>query len=292
MAPKLPLVVIVGPTASGKSQLALKVARKFNGEIVCADSRTVYKGMDIGTAKPSQKDQKLTKHHLLDVVAPNQPFTVYDFKKLATRAITDIRSRNNMPLLVGGTGLYVDSVLFDYDFPTPSNNSLRKKLLSLNLKELHKYCKKNYITLPGNYKNKRHVISAIIRNNQLPRKKLTTPANTITIGISTSKTALKQRIVQRTEHLFSHGVVEEAKKLGEKYGWNHESMRANIYPLIYQYLKDGLSLEATKEKVIVLDQQLAKRQMTWLKRNKFIKWCSLDEAENYLFAKLAKIEQK
>jgi tRNA dimethylallyltransferase len=114
------LVVIVGTTASGKSQLAMQVAQERNGEIIAADSRTVYKGMDIGTAKPSLEDQKKVRHHLLDVVEPNQKFSAGDFQKLAQEAIKDIHSRGKLPIMVGGTGLYVDSILYDFNF-RPAN---------------------------------------------------------------------------------------------------------------------------------------------------------------------------
>jgi tRNA dimethylallyltransferase len=112
------LLVIVGPTASGKSDLAMELAEGFNGEIICSDSRTVYKGMDIGTAKPSKEDQAKIRHHLLDVVEPGESFNVADFKRLAEAVIEGISRRGKLPIMVGGTGLYIDSILFDYDFKT------------------------------------------------------------------------------------------------------------------------------------------------------------------------------
>ena len=111
-----PLVVIVGPTASGKTALAIHLAEKYNGEIVCADSRTVYKGLDIGTAKPSVSEQQRVRHHLIDVVEPDGTFSVADFKMLAVEAINDIESRGKLPILVGGSGLYIDAVVYDFSF--------------------------------------------------------------------------------------------------------------------------------------------------------------------------------
>lgn len=120
-----PLVVITGPTASGKTSLAMEVAKLFNGEIICADSRTIYKGMDIGTAKPTKKEQAAIPHHIIDVVEPNQSFTVADFKELALKAIDDITKRGKLPIMVGGTGLYIDSVIFDYQFG-PAGDAKKK----------------------------------------------------------------------------------------------------------------------------------------------------------------------
>src|SRR4051812_49125553 len=114
------LVVVVGETAAGKSALALRIAQKFNGEIVSADSRTVYKGMDIATAKPTAAEMAAVPHHLIDVVDPDEPFTAADFKKRAVKAIDDITNRGKLPILVGGTGLYIDSVLYDYNFRYPA----------------------------------------------------------------------------------------------------------------------------------------------------------------------------
>ena len=110
------LISIVGPTASGKTALAIRVAEELSGEIICADSRTVYKGLDIATAKPSRDERNRVPHHALDVVTPDEPFTVADFKQLADKAIKDIQDRGKIPILVGGSGLYIDAVLFNYSF--------------------------------------------------------------------------------------------------------------------------------------------------------------------------------
>ena len=128
-----PLVVIVGPTASGKSALAISLAEKFGGEIICADSRTVYKGMDIGTAKPTVDEQARVPHWGLDLVEPGERFSAAKFKRYAIAKIDEIHSRGNIPFLVGGTGLYIDGILFDYEFGSDFNAELRKKLESLSL---------------------------------------------------------------------------------------------------------------------------------------------------------------
>src|SRR3990167_3928017 len=277
-----PLIVITGPTASGKSDVAMKIAKKYGGEIICADSRTVYKGMDIGTAKPSSKDKHEVRHHLLDVASPDQRFTAADFQKLANYAIDDIRSRGKLPMLVGGTGLYIDGVILDYHFNNEHDSELREKLEKMTIEELHKYSKIHNIKLPENYLNKRHVVRNIERKGVVVKSNSDKLSTSIIVGIATEKDELRNRIVQRTEHIFESGVVKEARLLGKKYGWNSEAMTGNIYPIIHKILNEELTIEQAKEKFITQDWRLAKRQMTWLKRNKFIQWKSLNEAYLYI----------
>lgn len=276
-----PLLVIVGPTASGKSDLAMKVATKYDGEIICADSRTIYRGMDTGTAKPSKKEQKQVPHHLLDVALPGDRFTVYDFQQLAFRVIEDIRSRNKLPIIVGGTGLYIDSVIFNYQFPKKVPLKTRLKYEEMSTKELYKYCIKNNIKLPKNYKNKRHLINSIVRKNNNNSNDNRIGDNIIIVGITTSKEELRQRIIQRAEHMFDQGVVDEAKKLGEIYGWDNEAMTGNIYPLIKKYIDGNLLYEEVIDKFTTLDWKLAKRQITWLKRNSHVQWMTRDSVFSY-----------
>ncbi len=287
------VLVIVGPTASGKSDIAMNVAKRRNGEIICADSRTIYKGMDLGTAKPTKEDQKEIPHHLLDIVRPGEKFTAYDFKKRAEEAIQDIQSRGKLPILVGGTGLYIDSVILDYQFSSEIDPTKRVEFEKLAVEQLIEYCYKSNINLPKNYKNKRHLVSAILHNNNtLPEKRDKPKSTIIVVGITTEKDVLKQRIAKRAEYIFSHGVVEEAKKLGKMYGWENEAMTGNIYPLIKSFLENKISLEEAKAKFVTLDWRLAKRQLTWLRRHDFICWYPLDKIEEIIITTLAKAEQK
>lgn len=292
MVTKQPLVGIVGPTASGKSDVAMRLAKDFGGEIICADSRTIYKGMDIGTAKPSYDDQKRIKHHLLDVAEPGDRFTVVDFQKLAKEAIDDIRSRGKLPLLVGGSGLYVDSVIYNFDFKIDYDPKQRKQLEAMSIEELHKYSKINNIKLPENSKNKRYVVRNIERKGAVVRSNNDILSTSIIVGIATEKDELIKRITQRTEHIFESGVANEARKLGEIYGWNSEAMTGNIYPILRKYLLGEISMDEAKEQFISADKKLAKRQMTWFKRNKNIHWCSNDEAYTYIAQELVKTRQK
>lgn len=285
--PNQPLLVIVGPTASGKTGLAIEIAKECNGEIICADSRTVYKGMNIGTAKPTIAEQSEVPHWGLDLVEPSHTYNAADFKTYALAKIADIRARGKLPILTGGTGLYVDAVIFDYQFGAGAEPEERKRLEALTIEELYEYCEDNNINLPENYKNKRYVIRAIEQKSISTTRKRKPIDNTIVVGIATGKHELRNRIEQRTEHMFNHDVVREATLLGEKYGWDNEAMTGNIYPLLHLYLKNELSIEDVKDKFTTLDWRLAKRQLTWLKRNPYIKWVPLTEAKQTILRLLA-----
>lgn len=290
MTDSLPLVVIVGPTASGKTSLAIKLAEQLDGEIVCADSRTIYRGLDIGTAKPTLNEQARVKHWGLDLVSPDERFTVADYQIYARSKIDDIRSRGKTPFLVGGTGLYIDSVVFNYNFAVDKVINNRGNLEKMTIEELHLYCHKNNIKLPENVKNKRYVVRAIERNGINNSRSLQPISNTIIVGITTDKIILKNRIETRVEQMFNSGVVDEARALSKKYGWDSEAMKSNAYRIIKDYLDDKMSLEEAKSKIITSDWHLAKRQLTWLKRNTFIQWKERDEAEDYILNRLAKLD--
>lgn len=287
MAARLPLVVIVGPTASGKTSLAVELAERFKGEIICADSRTIYKGMDIGTAKPTKEEQLRVPHWGLDLVEPGERFTAADFKKYAEQKIDEIRDREHIPFVVGGTGLYVDAVLFNYQFGKDADLQLRNKLGEMTIEQLQEYCKKNNVKLPENKFNKRYLIHAIEQKSINVKRDLKPLSESIIVGIATDREILRTRIADRAEQLFENGVVEEATMLGEKYGWNSEAMTGNVYPLVHSYLNNDLTLEEVKDKFTTLDWRLAKRQLTWLKRNSYINWLSLNEAKKYLESILA-----
>ena len=197
-----PLIVIAGPTASGKSGVAIEIAEQYGGEIIAADSRTIFKGMDIGTAKPSKADQARVPHWGLDIVTPGEAFSAADFKAYAVQKIAEIRSRGHLPILVGGTGLYIDAVIFDYEFGPAADPVLRAKLEEMTLEDLHKYCIQHNITLPENDKNKRYVIRAI-ELKSTSAKRLDQPINNcIIVGITTDRDELRKRINQRAEQLF------------------------------------------------------------------------------------------
>jgi tRNA dimethylallyltransferase len=288
MTKQLPLVVIVGPTASGKTGLAIQLAEQVGGEIISADSRAIYRGMDIGTAKPSQEERARIPHWGLDLVEPGEHFSAADFKAYALQKIEEIRGRGHVPFLVGGTGLYVDAVLYDYQFGPQADPILRSELEKLDVFQLQQYCSNHNIKLPENAKNRRYLIRAIEQKGLNTSRRHVPISNSIIVGIATDRDVLRTRIETRSEHLFDDGVVEEATLLGKKYGWDSEAMTGNIYPLARQYLKGALTLDEMQQKFVTLDWRLAKRQLTWLRRNSDIIWLPLDEAYQFLSQKLAK----
>ncbi len=238
-----PLIVIVGPTGSGKSALALELASSYSGEIICADSRTVYKGMDIGTAKPSPSDLRQVAHHLLDLVEPGQRFTAAEFKRLAEAAIGDILARDKLPFLVGGTGLYVDAVIFNYQF---SEQGAER-----------------------DPRNPRHLQTGSSPDNHKEMR-----PNTLVIGIDPGKEVLKQRITARVEAMFEQGLKEEVRRLAQTYGWGNEAMTGVGYKEFKGYFAGDTSLEEVRASILKNTVDYAKRQRTWFKRNKSIQWLS------------------
>src|SRR5688572_19055378 len=179
---KSPLVVIVGETASGKTALALELALLFNGEVIAADSRTIYKGMDIGTAKPTMEERATVPHHLIDITTPDKPITAADYKKLADQTIKEVINRGKLPILVGGTGLYIDAVIYDFVFSGKPDEENRKLLQAMTINELQEKLKKLNIPLPTNFKNPRHLIRQLETGGMLavPRK---LRSNTLVLGI-------------------------------------------------------------------------------------------------------------
>lgn len=282
-----PLIVITGPTASGKTSLAIELAKRYSGEIICADSRTVYRGMDIGTAKPTTEERRGVPHWGLDLVEPDQSFSVAQFKDYAVQKIAEIRARGKVPFLVGGTGLYIDAVIFDFQFGTKADESMRQRLSRMSVEQLQDYCVKNNVNLPENRRNKRYLMRAIERCNHDNTRNSTPDKQTIVVGIATKKELLRTRIELRAEQLFSGGVVKEATMLGEIYGWESEAMTGNIYPLVRHYLRGEIDDDELVRQFIISDWRLAKRQLTWLRRNPFIMWADLASAEHYLSGLLA-----
>lgn len=266
-----PLIVVVGPTASGKSALAMRIAKEYGGEIIAADSRTVYRGMDIGTAKPTTEDQQEIRHHLLDMRDPDESFSAAEFKKMAVAAIQDIQSRGKLPVLVGGTGLYIDSVIFDYQFGPAADEQRRAELNKLSVEELQNVCRENNIELPSNSQNKRHLIRAVELGGLLKQKRQLRE-HTFVVGISTERVVLKQRIEKRAHEMIAEGVVEEVRHIGQKYRWKGEALKGNIYRIFRGAVEEQISLEAAVEEFVRSDMALAKRQMTWFKRNPAVHW--------------------
>lgn len=271
-----PLIAVVGETASGKSALALAIARRFDGELVCADSWTVYRGFDIGTAKPSAAERAEVPHHLLDVADPALGFNVVEFKRLAVEAIASIHSRGKIPVIVGGTGLYVDSVLYDYHFLPAPTSSEREELNGLSLLELqHKATAMGLDLSQIDERNKRRVVRLIESRGQKPDKKAMRP-DTLMFGIRSDREHLRQRITDRVDAMIGKGLEQEVARLSESYGWDAEPMKGIGYREWRPYFEPRPSLHQdlgeTRERIISATIGLAKRQRTWFKRNDCIHW--------------------
>ncbi len=257
------------------------IARRYNGEIVCADSRTVYRGMDIGTAKPSLRDQQEVRHHLLDIVNPDQSFNAALFKQLAHKAIADIRHRGRLPILVGGTGLYINAVIFDYVFGDAADLGLRKELEDKSVVELQQICIQKNIEMPANNLNKRYLVRAIEMNGILQQKRVLTD-DTFVVGITLEPAILQDRIKKRADTMFASGVVSEATTIAAAYGWEAEAMTGNIYRVSRQVAENGMSIEDAKQLVAQSDKKLVKKQLTWFRANPYVHWGSPDDLKSQI----------
>ena len=273
-----PLIVIVGETASGKSNLSLYLAQQYNGEIINADAWNVYKEMNIGTAKPSLSEMGEVEHHLIDIVEPDADYTAAQFQRDALSAIDTVHKKNKLPLLVGGNGLYVDSVLFNYSFLPPGKINQRQTLNSKSIPELLKYVeKKGYDTTGIDTRNKRRIIRLIENEGKRPTKSTIRP-NTLILGVKLSRSQLRKNIEQRVELMFKKGLRKEVDELVNKYGWEPEAMKGIGYAEFKQYYEGVQSMTQTKQRIVSSTLKLAKRQRTWFKRNQSIQW--VDSADH------------
>lgn len=271
-----PLVVIVGETASGKSALAVNLAQRFNGEIIAADSRTLYKDMDIGTAKPTDAQRALVPHHLIDISTPDKPLTAADFKRLADETIQNISARGKLPFLVGGTGLYIDAVVYDFSFGEKGGGAERHKWQRLSVRELQDELQRQDIPLPNNAKNSRHLVRQLETKGMPRQPKLLRP-NTLIIGLMVEREELALRIAARIDDMFAKGLPQEVKKLSQKYGWVLPPMQTIGYQEFENYDPASQTPEELKKRIIKNTLQYAKRQRTWFRRNKSIHWCKTGE---------------
>ena len=267
-----PLICVVGQTATGKSHLAIKLALKWDGEIICADSWTVRKHMDIGSAKPDKSDQLLVKHHLLDVVEPNDNFNAALFKKLALEKIDEVLLRGKIPFLVGGTGLYIDSVIYDYSFAITGTLAQRDYLNKLTIEELLEKTSFDGIDTSGvDVRNKRRLIRLIETNGYIPTKN-GLRKNTLIIGIRADSNKKSYTIEDRVNLMLQQGLENEVKGLVDAYGWEAEGMRGIGYSQWHEYFLGHENIDQVRKNIVQATKNLSKRQMTWFKRNKSIHW--------------------
>jgi tRNA dimethylallyltransferase len=279
MKDKTKIISIVGPTASGKSDLAVKLAKQFKGEIISADSRQVYKGLNIGSGKITKKEMVGIPHHLLDICDPKKVFTVSDFKKLADKKINEIISRGKTPILCGGTGFYIDAVAKNIILPEVSPNpKLREKLNKLKLEDLQKMLLeldfKRFKNIDLN--NKVRLIRAIEiakAIGKVPKIKSKPLYNILTIGTLWDPEILRKRINIRLKERIKKGMINEVQKL-HKNGLSWKRMES--LGLEYRYVSLFLQNKITKSEMLEKLQNeiwhYAKRQMTWFQRDKDIFW--------------------
>ncbi len=270
------LVVILGPTATGKTGLAIKLAKQFNGEIVSADSRQIYKEMAIGTAKPTKKETRTVPHHLIDFISPNKDFNVALYKKRVLKTIQEINKKGKIPFLVGGTGLYIKAIVNNIDFPkVKPNKKLRRQLEKKSAEELFRIYKK--LDPKGakliDKNNKRRLVRAIEVSKLtkkpfwVQRKKQASLFDILQLGIKLPKKELEKRISKRTDKMFKLGLEKEVKRLKKKY------MKSPLLQTIgYAEWFQNKDEKKIKEAIKLHTLQFAKRQMTWFKKDKRISW--------------------
>lgn len=287
------LIILTGPTAVGKTDLSIKLAKAVKGEIISADSIQVYKYMDIGSAKITQKEMQGVPHHLIDVLNPNEDFNVVLCKNMANKAINEILDRGHIPIITGGTGFYIQAVLYDIDFKENEDDGYRSSLEKLleekgavylhdMLKEIDEKSAEDI-----HFNNAKKVIRAleyyhqtgekISEHNELERAK-SSPYNFAYFVLNCERAKLYQRIEKRVDIMLEQGLVDEVKNLIDKYKLTADmvSMQGLGYKEIYSYLMGEISLD---EAVYILKRDtrhFAKRQLTWFRREKDVTWVDKD----------------
>lgn len=301
---KKPLIVIAGPTASGKTELSLKLAKKIDGEIISGDSMQVYKNLNIGTAKISDEEMQSIPHHLIDIIDPKEEYNVWIFQKSAKKIIDDIYERGKTPILVGGTGLYIDSLVYDYSFIDKKDNGKTRDAL---WDEYHKYGNEYLIdklkeTDPEalnliDVSNTKRIIRALeicennnIKFSELEKNSRTDKKSRYNLSyfvITMDRNELYDRINKRVELMFQQGWLEEVQKLMnfDNTLQEYRSLQGIGYKQIIQYLNKELTYEECIEKIKQNTRKFAKRQLTWFRRNKDIIWLdktNMDSDEIFL----------
>jgi len=291
----IPLLVIVGPTAVGKTALGIEIAKKTNGEIVSADSAQIYRNLDIGTAKPSEEERDYTIHHLIDIAEPDEEFNVALYQELADRAIRDIYSRGKLPILVGGTGLYIKAVVDRFSFTAQGKDEeMRKRLYRLakekgdnflyeELKQVdpESACK----IAPSDRKRMVRALEVFYLDGKplSAQKKETvdrlSPYNPVFIGLYMPREQLYGVINDRVEQMIENGFLEEVKGLLQRYPPHCRGLQVLGYRQLVKYLQGVVNWEKAVEEIKKETRRLAKRQLTWFRRDTRIHWLKVDSGE-------------
>lgn len=291
---KEPLVILTGPTAVGKTALSIELAKVIGAEIISADSMQVYKGMDIGTAKIKSEEMQGVKHYLIDVINPEEEFDITLFKKLATQAINTVRANGHIPLIVGGTGFYIQSVLYDIEFTDAAKDtSYRDELYGLAETKGAKYLHDMLRAVDAasaasiHYNNVKRVVRALeyykqtgtrISEHNEEQQKKESPYNYAYFVLNDDRKLLYDRINTRVEDMFKEGLIEEVRKLQKK-GIDRKctALQAIGYKEVFDYIDGNVTLEQLKENIKNNTRHFSKRQITWFKREKDINWINLEE---------------
>lgn len=293
MKPKV--IVIVGPTASGKTSASIELAKKINGEIISADSMQIYKDMNIGTAKPTLEEMSGIKHYMFDVAAPNETYNVTKYVEEALKSIKEILTKGKVPIIVGGTGLYVSTLINGIEFSEVNEDTNYREEMTNLAKEkgnayLHEMLKKVDPEAAENIdaNNVRRVIRALEiykttgkTKTQLDKEsRKEVPYDYMVYGIETDREKLYNRINIRVDKMLEDGLIDEVKSLLEKYEFSSTAIQGLGYKEVKEYLDRCITYDEMVEKLKMETRRYAKRQMTWFKREKQIKWCKLEDIVN------------
>ncbi len=291
-----PLIVITGPTATGKTDFSLKLAKEIGGEIISADSMQVYKGLDIGTDKVSKEIREKIPHHLIDIVEPYENFSVADFVREADRAIEKIRKKGKYPIVVGGTGFYIHSLLYGIPKTPPSNEEIRKELISLPVEELYETLKEidpEYAKKIGS-RDKKRIVRALevyrITGKPLSSFQSTSKKsryNFLGYFLFRNRDELYRRIENRVDSQIKRGLLEETEWLTQ-FGKNLTAFQALGYKEMLEYLEGKKSLEEAVKLLKRRTKQFAKRQFTWFRKEPKFKWINLSKTPEDTVIKIIK----
>ncbi|HOQ01199.1 MAG TPA: tRNA (adenosine(37)-N6)-dimethylallyltransferase MiaA [Acetivibrio clariflavus] len=291
------VIVILGPTASGKTKLSIELAKDIDGEIVSADSMQIYKYMDIGTAKPTEEEKQGIKHHLIDEITPDEEFSVARFQQLAVKYIDDIINRGKIPIVCGGTGLYIDSLIYNIEFgDTICDWELRERLRKEALEKGNEYLHNKLKEIDPEAAEKIHMnnVKRVIRAievytythktiSMLQKESRNNPSKYkfYVFGLSMGREKLYERINQRVDRMIEKGLVQEVKKLMEMgYDKSTIAMQGIGYKEILSYLRGEISFDEAVYLLKRNTRRYAKRQFTWFNRMKDVHWINLDETHD------------